>query len=133
MNAFSRYLTILTSLVLAMPIALGQDVAKAGKGEKKPPTVPNYFPLEAGNKWTHRLEADGKSVAVTTTVRKIDTINGVMLARLEALLNDDVVARSIFDRALAAFSGIFTMARKSSRPFAFSNTQSRPKPNGEER
>jgi hypothetical protein len=29
-------------------------------GERPSRTKPNYYPIEAGNQWTYRLEANGK-------------------------------------------------------------------------
>src|SRR5579862_394263 len=55
-------------------------------GDKKDAT-PNYYPLQVGNKWHYRVEVGGNTVNVVSTIAKIETIDGVPLARLESETN----------------------------------------------
>lgn len=58
-------------------------------GEKKEKT-PNYYPLELGNAWTYELNANGNLMPMVSKIAKIETIDGVKLARLEAVVNNQV-------------------------------------------
>jgi hypothetical protein len=67
---------------------LGVLFLLAGANETRPgqkdDATPTYFPLQAGNLWRFRIEEGGRVAVATTTIARIETIDGVQLARLEA-------------------------------------------------
>src|SRR5689334_6147040 len=52
----------------------------------------DYYPLKVGNEWTYHLESDGKQSTLVTRVAKQDEIDGVVLYRVDAESNGEVVA-----------------------------------------
>ncbi len=54
--------------------------------------LPDYFPLKAGAKWHYRVLANGNEGKMITQVPKIEKIDDKPLARLEAVVNDQIVA-----------------------------------------
>jgi hypothetical protein len=72
--------------------ALVLCVAFVAAGERPARTKPNYYPIEPGNQWTFRLEANGKEVTLVNRIAKIETINGTAMGRLEATIDGKIVA-----------------------------------------
>jgi phage FluMu protein Com len=71
---------------------LGKPDKIAGKnkfaGADKAPENPekfNYYPVEVGNTWHYRVNANGKITNSSVRISKHETINGEALARLDAL------------------------------------------------
>jgi hypothetical protein len=59
--------------------------------EKKKHT--DYYPLKPGTKWTYELDpGNGQKLQVTNQISKIESIDGVALARLETVINGMVAA-----------------------------------------
>lgn len=81
MRSHAQIVSVLAVLFLAGGRISGQD--------KK---APNYYPLELGNQWTFHVEAGGNTAKAVARVAKIEKINGVSLAFLEASVNGKVVA-----------------------------------------
>jgi hypothetical protein len=59
-----------------------------GKGDK----APNYYPLQVGNQWHFRVEVGANSATAVSTIAKTETIDGIMLSRLEATINGKIIA-----------------------------------------
>lgn len=79
------------SLIVAAGVLLGASVLTAG--EPRPGRdIRNYYPLEAGNSWTFRVEVNGNQVTATSRIAKIEKINDISMGRLEATVNDKIVA-----------------------------------------
>jgi hypothetical protein len=74
--------------VIALSMILGEPAAG---GDKKAP--PNYFPLKEGSKSYYRVEIPGQP-ALTAIIHlaKIETIDGVALARLEMIIQGQINA-----------------------------------------
>lgn len=68
--------------------ALAWAPAQPGKEVK----TPNYYPLQVGNEWRFKVAVGDKSATAISRIVKIDTINGLALARLEATVNDQIIA-----------------------------------------
>jgi hypothetical protein len=68
----------------------GKD-GKDGKETKSDPPA-SYYPLQVGNQWNYRVEVGGSSAQAVSRISKIETIDGVPLARLEATVNGTIVA-----------------------------------------
>lgn len=70
-----------------------KDDAKKDKKEDKAgkPAV-DYYPLAVGNEWKYRVEVGGNSAQAVSKIAKIETIDGVAMARLEATVNGNIVA-----------------------------------------
>jgi hypothetical protein len=76
--------------------------AQAPEGKQK---LPNYYPLSPGNKWTYHVDAgNGKKVEVSNQIAKTETIDGKPMARLETLVNGNVVAT---EHLTSSTEGIF--------------------------
>jgi hypothetical protein len=76
--------------------------AQAPQGKEK---LPNYYPLSPGNKWTYQVDAgDGKKVELSNQIAKTETIDGKPMARLETLLNGNVVAT---EHLMISTEGVF--------------------------
>jgi hypothetical protein len=74
-------------------LLLQTDSSNAGgdkKAKGKDAKTPNYYPLEAGNKWTYQLNVNGKLVTMVSKIAKIETIDQLKLARLEAEIGGNV-------------------------------------------
>jgi hypothetical protein len=54
--------------------------------------TPNYYPMQVGNQWNYRIEAGGKSAESISKIAKIETIDDVPLARLEAYIGEELKA-----------------------------------------
>jgi hypothetical protein len=72
--------TLVIGLLLTLTGLAGQAQDKE-KPRSQP--APNYYPLEAGNEWQYRLTANQKTISTTARIAKVETIDGVALARLE--------------------------------------------------
>jgi hypothetical protein len=66
---------------LAAPCVAGQK-----------PKAPDYYPLKPGTKWHYRVTTNGRTGTFTNQISKIEKIDDLPLARLEAIVNDKVVA-----------------------------------------
>jgi hypothetical protein len=76
--------------------------AQAPQGKQK---VPNYYPLSPGNKWTYQVDAgNGKKVEVSNQIAKTEAIDGKPMARLETLVNGNVVAT---EHLMSSTEGVF--------------------------
>jgi hypothetical protein len=82
--------------LLATAFADGQD--KAGK------PVPSYYPLQVGNQWTFKVTVGDETRTAVSRIAKIETIDKLPLARLEASVNGNVVAT---EHLLQTEKGIF--------------------------
>jgi len=69
----------------------GGDKKEDKKEEKgKAAKTPNYYPLQAGNQWTYQLTVNGNAQTMVSKIAKIETIDKLMLARLEAEVGGNV-------------------------------------------
>jgi len=75
-------LTPVFGLVVVLSAALS-SAQEAKQGEKDAKTE-NYYPIEVGNTWTYKVNANGKDATISTTIAKHETINKTVLARLES-------------------------------------------------
>lgn len=91
-----------TVFVLASLLVNAQE-AKKGKETPKPGNAPNYFPLAVGNKWIYRIDTGAYTVTNVATIAKIETIDGMPLARFESKINDDILTEHL----LQTDQGIF--------------------------
>ena len=57
-----------------------------------PKGAPNYYPLKAGSQWHYRVDVGGKAAKITNRIAKIETIDGKPQARLETVVQGNVVA-----------------------------------------
>jgi len=80
-----RWITgIFVVLAAALPSA-SQDAP--GKNKLR-----DYYPLKAGTKWTYEGDdGNGQKTQVTNRIAEIETIDGQALARLETVINGNVV------------------------------------------
>src|SRR5262249_9177033 len=53
--------------------------------------APNYYPLQVGNQWQYQFQSGTKTGTAILRIAKIETIDEVPLALLEALVQDKVV------------------------------------------
>lgn len=78
----------------AGPFAFAGADPAAGSTEPAPAAVEvvekqaNYYPLQLGATWRSRFTFDGRTCEVVTRIAKIEKIDGVELARLEASVSD---------------------------------------------
>jgi hypothetical protein len=56
------------------------------------PTGAEYYPLKAGTKWRYHFDADGVTKTFEARIAKIEEIDGLQLARVDAEVNGSVVA-----------------------------------------
>ncbi len=85
MKALVRFAVMFGALVLlATALAGAQD--KAGN------LAANYYPLQVGNQWTFKVTIEDKSNTAVSRIAKIETIDKLPLARLEASVNGNVRA-----------------------------------------
>ncbi|HMF20456.1 MAG TPA: hypothetical protein VKE98_24815 [Gemmataceae bacterium] len=66
--------------------------ARANSQDKKDSKTPNYYPLTVGNEWTFQVTAGGNTAQAVSRIVKMETINEVPLAYLEASVKGKVVA-----------------------------------------
>jgi hypothetical protein len=67
----------------------GKSIRAAEQGNAKL----NYYPMQVGNQWHYRVGVGDNFVNSTYRITKLDTFDGQSLARLEALVSGNVVAR----------------------------------------
>ena len=94
MNWHARLIGMLgVLLVVATALAGTQNAEKKNKQDAKaPPVTPNYYPLQVGNQWNYRVTVAEASAAATSRITEVETIGGLPLARLDASVNDKIVA-----------------------------------------
>lgn len=78
--------------IYSIALLLAASFAVAQPDKKAEPQ--NYYPLQVGNKWEYRVEVAGNSAKAVSSITKMEIIDGTgtSLARLEALVNNNVVA-----------------------------------------
>jgi len=64
----------------------------AGDPKKKAPEPVDYYPLQVGNSWVYDLDANGKKLTMDSKIARVEVIDGVPLAVLEAEINGQVAA-----------------------------------------
>ena len=100
MTRFAISLFVLLALVLASPSPSAAPIK-----EKEKPKTPDYYPLKAGSKWHYKVEADtGTTTTVVVHVAKIEKIDDVPLARLEASIDGSV---SMTEHLRSTDKGVF--------------------------
>jgi hypothetical protein len=80
-----------------MRLFVGLLVALATAGLGQAPlwaqaAPPNYYPLQEGNRWDFRSTVNGQAGNMTFRIAKVEEIDGVKLARLEGVVQGQVVA-----------------------------------------
>ena len=65
------------TILVAAALSVAQETKKTDK-------MPNFYPIEVGNTWHYKVNADGKDANVTTKIAKHENIDGQVLARLES-------------------------------------------------
>jgi hypothetical protein len=83
--------SIVGLLFLLAGVLSNAQEAKKEKDAKKV-KAPNYYPLQVGNQWDFRVEVMGNSASAVSKIAKIEKIDDVLLARLEATVNGKIVA-----------------------------------------
>jgi hypothetical protein len=79
--------------------------AASADGQDQPGNPgPNYYPLQAGNQWTFKVTVGDNANTAVSRIAKIETIDKLQLARLEASVNGNVVAT---EHLLQTKDGIF--------------------------
>jgi hypothetical protein len=72
-------------ILLAASLALAREVQKDKKLEEKAKEkAPDFYPLQPGNERHYKVTANDQESKISTRIAKIENIDGVMLARLEA-------------------------------------------------
>jgi hypothetical protein len=79
------------AFLMAASLAAAKPAKKDEQGDKSADPG-NYYPLQAGNEWKYRVEVGGNSAQAVSRIAKVETIDGTSLARLEAKVNDNIVA-----------------------------------------
>ena len=85
-------------LLLAAALSSAQEGTKDKKEatkDKKDLTATktaNYYPLQEGNEWHYKVTVGGNSVTAISRIAKIEKIDDMPLSRLEASVNDKIVA-----------------------------------------
>ncbi|MBI2804166.1 MAG: hypothetical protein HYX68_04180 [Planctomycetes bacterium] len=82
MRRFSSFLGILAVGLMLTAFSNAQDGKKVKKDAKS--KTPNYYPVDVGNTWHFRVNANGKNVNITTRISKLEKIDGETLARLDS-------------------------------------------------
>ena len=81
----------LALLACAAPLLpAGDKKPDEKKGTERP--APNYYPVQEGAAWHFNVTANGNEAKVVNRIAKIEKIDGVALGRLEAVVNDKIVA-----------------------------------------
>ncbi len=78
--------------ILAALCANAQETKQDKKELKEDKAPPNYYPLQVGNTWHYRITVQGNTANAVSSIAKVETIDGVPLARLEATVNGKVVS-----------------------------------------
>src|SRR5439155_1086235 len=71
--------------------AVAPSASQTGESGRRPP-APNYYPLQAGNKWHFRVVANGTSANFDMHIAAIEDMDGVKVGRLEFLVDGKTVA-----------------------------------------
>src|SRR5215475_9212050 len=90
-----RFLPICSiAFLLAALCVEAKPAGKDGKDSKETKSEPpaSYYPLQVGNQWHYRVEVGGNSGQAVSRIAKMEVIDGVSLARLEATVNGNPVA-----------------------------------------
>jgi hypothetical protein len=74
------------------PISVVLLLASGSTFAQKGAKTANYYPLQAGNTWDYKITVDGKTVDAVSHIAKIEMIDGVSLARLEATIKGNIAA-----------------------------------------
>jgi hypothetical protein len=101
------HLRLLPIYGIAFLTAASLAAAKPAKKDDKRDNAAeqgNYYPLQVGNKWEYRVEVGGNSAKAVSSITKIETIDGIPLARLEATVNGNTVAN---EHLRATDKGVF--------------------------
>jgi hypothetical protein len=86
-----RRVTWCVATMLALFAGLGSFLhAKPDRPEDK--KTPNYYPLNVGNQWTYKVSVAENSANVQSRIVKMENIDNHDLARLEATVNNSIVA-----------------------------------------
>jgi hypothetical protein len=79
-------------LLLFALVLIGRPSSAAPiKETDKDAKAPDYYPLKAGSKWQYQVEANGNKVTIVSQVAKIEKIDDVSLARVEASTDGKVL------------------------------------------
>jgi hypothetical protein len=81
-------IVVFCALLLVQPDSSDAGGDKKDKG--KDAKAPNYYPLQEGNQWTYQLTVNGNAQTMVSKIAKIETIDQVKLARLEADVGGNV-------------------------------------------
>jgi hypothetical protein len=90
-----RHLLLISTMSVLLLFAAASSHAgdgKKDKGDKKEAAVPDYFPLQVGNRWVYKVDANGNVVTLISRIARIEMIDKQPLARLEAEVNGKVAA-----------------------------------------
>jgi hypothetical protein len=83
---------VITGLFVVLLAAL-PGWAQAPDPAKTEASPPNFFPLKAGTKWHYQVDlGTGQKGTMVNQIAKIETIGGKDVARLESVVNGNVVA-----------------------------------------
>ncbi len=66
--------------------------AQQDKQEGKDKKEPSYYPLQVGNQWTFKVSVGDNAATALSRIAKVENIDGVEMARLEAVVNGNIVA-----------------------------------------
>jgi hypothetical protein len=83
-----RSLALGVCLLLSATLSSATERRYGDKGTK----APNYYPLQVGNTWHFKVTVMGQTITAISRIAKIETIDNVALARLEASIMDNIVA-----------------------------------------
>lgn len=79
------------AFLLAAPLA-GAKPAKKDEQPDKSGDASNYYPLQVGNTWEYRVDVAGTPGKAVSRITKIESIDNVPMAVLQATVNNNVVA-----------------------------------------
>ena len=89
----------------------------------------SYYPLKLGTNWRYRIEtSDGEQGQLTQQIVKIEKIDGQDLARLEVIVNGEVVASEHLRSSAAGESGPAKAGATLIRPVAANDSGQSPGP-----
>lgn len=91
-------------VVFLLAASLAGAKPAGSKDSKDKAEQANYYPLQVGNKWEYRVDVAGTTAKAISTIVKTEAIDGVELARLEATVNNAVVAT---EHLKASDKGVF--------------------------
>jgi hypothetical protein len=82
----TAYVGVLLLLTAVFAGAQDQPKKKAETNEK----APNYYPIEVGNTWYYRVDANGKKVNVSSSITEVEQLDGVKSHKLQSLQNEQM-------------------------------------------